>query len=238
MYPNKQTARIAGALYLIVVLTGIFNLMYVPSKLIAGNDATATFNNIVAAQSLFRFGILSAVACYIAFLLLPLVLYELLKTVDKKYAVLMVVFAVVSVPISFANLQHKYAILDMLEQFNTLSSTDLKNLPAEIMQQLTAYRMGNQVVSIFWGLWLLPFGILVYRSGFLPKILGILLMAGCLGYLINFTGNLLFPYYEKMGVGSFISLPASLGEIGICLWLLVKGIKNSPASASVQPQRT
>jgi hypothetical protein len=80
---------------------------------------------------------------------------------------------------------------------------------------------------VFWGLWLLPFGYLVYKSGFLPKILGILLMAGCFGYLVNFLGGFLFPQYASIGIAKFVSLPATLGEIGTCLWLLIIGLKKT-----------
>jgi hypothetical protein len=90
---------------------------------------------------------------------------------------------------------------------------------------LLQYDNGILLVSIFLGLWLLPFGYLVYRSGFLPKILDILLMRGCLGYLMNFTGNMLVKNYAVTGVAKFVSLPASIGEIGTCLWLLIVGVK-------------
>ncbi|MDZ4810885.1 MAG: DUF4386 domain-containing protein, partial [Bacteroidota bacterium] len=88
------------------------------------------------------------------------------------------------------------------------------------------YNNGISLVSVFWGLWLLPFGYLIYKSGLLPKILGILLMLGCFGYLINFTGNMLIKNYTELGISKIVSLPASIGEIGTCLWLLIMGAKN------------
>jgi hypothetical protein len=97
------------------------------------------------------------------------------------------------------------------------------------MLSLDAYKEGLRVVQIFWGLWLLPFGYLVFKSGILPRALGILLMLGCFGYLIDFTGRALFPGYAESGIAGFVRLPASLGEIGICLWLLVMGARESKA---------
>lgn len=225
MYSNKKTARIAGLLYLIVVLTGIFSLGYVPSKLIVDDNAAATVLNIRTSETLFRLGILSSIICYTAFLLLPLVLYKLLKPVNKIPAALMVIFAVVSVPLSLINLLDKFAILTLISKAGYLTAVGADQLQTQVLLYLDYYDNGIKIVSIFWGLWLLPFGYLVYRSGLLPKVLGIFLMAGCFGYLINFAGNFLFPAYHQMGISSFIRLPASIGEIGTCLWLLVMGVK-------------
>lgn len=220
----KKTARIAGALYLVVVLTGLFALMYVPSKLIDWNDATATFNNIQASETLFRLSIYAGVLCYTAFLLLPLILYKLLQHVNKPYAVAMVGLALVSVPISLFNLTHKLAVLTLISRPEYFSTLDLPN---QVLLHLDYYNDGITIAAVFWGLWLFPFGYLVFKSGMLPKFLGILLMAGCLGYLINITGGLLFSVdYKALGISRYVSLPASLGEIGTCLWLLIAGVKS------------
>jgi hypothetical protein len=226
MNTSKKTARIAGFIYLIVVLAGIFSLAYVPSKLIVWGNANATFNAIVASETLFRLGIVAGVICYIAFLFLPLVLYKLLHQVSKPHAISMVILAVVSVPISLVNLLNKFAVLTLISNASYLSIIDADKLQVQVLLYLESYNNGIELVSIFWGLWLLPFGYLVFKSGFLPKILGILLMAGCLGYLINFIGSFLFQGYAATGIARFISLPASLGEIGICLWLLIVGIRD------------
>lgn len=226
MTTDKKTARIAGLLYLIVVLSGIFHLMYVPSKLVDSTNPSVTVGNIIASETLFRLGILGGLVCYTAFLLLPLVLYKLLHGVNKTHAVLMVTLAVVSVPISFVNLLNKFAVLTLISKADYLSVFEADKLNAQVLFHLDSYGNGNQVASIFWGLWLFPFGYLVYKSGFLPKILGLLLMAGCVGYLIDFTGSFLFQKYGETGIASFISIPGSIGEIGICLWLLVVGVKD------------
>lgn len=226
MNSNKKTARIAGLIYFVVVLTGIFSLLYIPSKLIVRGDAAATFQNIVNNKFLFRAGIVSGLICYTVFLFLPLILYKLLESVNKNAAKIMVILALISVPISFINIQNKFAVLSLISGAEYLKVFDIAHLQAQVMFYFELYSSGIMVVQIFWGLWLFPFGYLVYRSGFLPKILGILLMAGCFSYLINFLGESLMPNYSETSISSFIMLPASLGEIGTCLWLLIMGAKD------------
>lgn len=229
MQSNKRTARIAGLLYLIVVLAGIFSLAYVPSQIDAAGDAAATVRNLIAHESLFRLGIVAGLVCYTAFLLLPLALYRLLSPYGRQPAVLMVAFAVVSVPIAFLATLNKFVVLSLLSGADYLRIFSAEELQARVMLSLDAYGDGLLVTQIFWGLWLLPFGCLVFKSGILPRVLGILLMLGCFGYLINFTGRVLFPGYAESGIAGFVRLPASLGEIGICLWLLVMGAREPKA---------
>ncbi len=229
MESNKKKARIAGLIYLGVVITGIFSLMYVPSKLIVWDNATNTFNNIVSNQILFRFGIVSGLICYTFFLFLPIVLYKLFKQVNDDYAKLMVLLAVVSVPIYFINVQNEFTILSLVSSSNYLNGFSTEQIKSMVMLYLNQYENGMRIVHIFSGLWLFPFGYLVYKSGFLPKVFGVLLMLGCFSYLINFWGNCLITNYSNIGIGSFVQLPASFGEIGICLWLLIMGAKEKLA---------
>jgi hypothetical protein len=230
MNSQNQTARIAGGLYLIVVLTGIFSLMYVPSKISNWENPSLMIDNIVANEMLFRMGIVVGIFGYIFFLLLPLALYRLLSSVSKTPAVLMVAFASVSVPISLVNMLNKFSVLTLLSKANYLSGVDVALLHTQVIIHLDYYHNGNQLASIFWGLWLFPLGYLVFKSGFLPKAIGVLLMIGCFGYVFNFLGDFLFAGYNQTGIGRFITLPASLGELGICLWLLIFGVKQSKPS--------
>lgn len=227
MISNKKIARISGFLYLVVVLTGIFSLAYVPKTLFDWNDATLTFKNITSSELLFRLSIMSSIICYTFFLFLPISLYKLLSQVDEFYAKLMVILAVVSVPISFANLQNKLAVLSLINSQDYQKQYLNTELQTKVMFYLNQYDNGILISMLFWGLWLLPFGYLVYKSGFLPKVLGAFLMLGCIGYLINFTGNIVIKNYSDIGISKFVSLPASLGEIGICLWLLIVGVKSN-----------
>jgi len=138
----------------------------------------------------------------------------------------MVALAMVSVPVSLLNLNNKMVVLTLIGKANYLTEFPPSELHAQVMLSLDYYNNGIEILTVFWGLWLLPFGYLVFKSGILPKTLGVLLMAGCFGYLINFTGGFLFQNYSNLGIAKIISLPASIGEIGSCLWLLIMGAKN------------
>lgn len=223
---KKPAARVAGLLYLGVVITGIFSLMYIPSRLIEEGNAAITFQNITSSEPLFRVWIVTGLLCYTFFLFLPFALYKLLKSVNENYAVLMVVLAIISVPVFFLNVQNQLNILSLVSEAGGQYALSIDQNQSQVMLYLNQYHNGMRIVHIFSGLWLFPFGYLVFKSGFLLKFLGVLLMLGCFGYVINFLGHTLIPNYPKMGVSSFISLPASIGEIGICLWLLIVGVKN------------
>lgn len=225
MNTKKNTARIAGLIYLVVVITGMFSLAYVPQKLIDWNNSKATFNNITGSPFLFRLGIYSSVVCYVAFTFLPLVLYKLLRAVNESQARAMVILALLSVPLSFNNLQHKYAALTLTGKESFLPNISIEDLQSKLMLSLNQYNDGLLLTTVFWGLWLFPFGLLVYRSGFIPKVLGVLLILGCIGYLINFTGNTLLENYSQIGIGKYIGMLPAAGEIGICFWLLFFGSK-------------
>ncbi|MDA3613809.1 DUF4386 domain-containing protein [Polluticaenibacter yanchengensis] len=226
MTEKNRTSRIAGLLYLGVVLTGIFSLMYVPSKLINYDNAALTFQNIRSSEILFRFGIAGGLLCYIFFLFLPVVLYRLLKPVNENMAKIMVLLAVISVPMYFINAQNQLTALSIVNNPDAFTASTAEQIQSQVLFYISQYNDGMRLIHIFSGLWLLPFGYLVFRSGFLPKWLGIILMIGCVGYLFNFFARLLMPGYSELGISSYISLPASIGEIGICLWLLIIGAKN------------
>lgn len=223
---QNTTARVAGFLYLGVVLTGIFTLIYVPSRLFASDNASVLYENIASSQMLLRFEIIGGLLCYFFFLFLSLVLYKLLKPVNNNYAKLMAILAILSVPIFFLNVQNLFTILSLTKDGTVQSGLKTEQIQSQVMLYLSNYNNGLRIVHIFSGLWLFPFGYLVYKSNFLPKILGVLLMLGCFGYLINFSGNTLMANYSELRIASFISLPASIGEIGTCLWLLIMGVKN------------
>ena len=224
-------ARTAGLIYLVVVATGIFSLAYVPSQLIVSGDAEKTVAAIAASQGLLRFGIAAAFIRDIAFLLLPLALYRLLSHENQNAAVLMVLFAVVAVPISLGALVNMLHVLTLLSSKAYLASYSADHLNAAIMLSLAKYNSGVFVASIFWGLWLLPLGYLVLRSGMLPTVLGVLLILGCFGYLTNVFGETLIAGYSSTTIARLARAPASLGEIGTCLWLVTFGVRERVQSA-------
>ena len=231
MNSTKKTARIAGLLYLVNGVTGFFSIIYIPSKLIVSGNAAATANNILASERLFRVGIVSELVCAAEFIFLVWVLYRLLGTVNKTHASLMVILALVAVPIMFLNALNEIAALALFHGADFLSVFDKPRLDAMAMLFLNLHSEGFGVAGIFWGLWLYPFGILVFRSGFLPRILGVLLIAACFGYLADSLTSLLLPSYEDV-VGRIANIPLTLGEPAILLWLLIRGAKDQPLEAA------
>ncbi|MFT3750454.1 MAG: DUF4386 domain-containing protein [Agriterribacter sp.] len=225
MPTRRKLSKIAGILYFIVIITGMFSLAYVPKELFIWESPVKTFENINTHETLFRLSIASSAVCYLAFIFLPLALYQLLKYINQVYATVMALLAIVSVPISFSNLQHKYAILNLVDLSKQNDAPALQDIQQLTMTYLTQYDNGILIATVFWGLWLLPFGYLVYKSNFLPKILGIFLMLGCMSYMINYLGNTLSSNYATLGISKYLSFLPAIGEIGICIWLLLIGVK-------------
>ena len=223
MTSRNKTARVAGILYLMLIIGGIISLAYIPSQLIVWESASKTFENISNSEFLFRLGIVINIITFLIYIALPLALYKLLHEVNEVYAKLMVIFVLVRVPISFVNMLNKFSILTLINKAEYLEKLGVSELQTQVMFHIDKYYNGIEISQIFWGLWLFPFGYLVYKSGFLPKLLGILLMAGCFGYLITFFGGFLYSDFNKTIISDIVGKPATLGEIGICLWLLIMG---------------
>ena len=233
MHPTIRTARVAGLLYVLMGLPAPFSLIYIPRTLIVPGNATATANNILAHEMLFRVGIVSVLISSVAFILLAMALYRLLSGVNKTHASLMVSLVLVSVAIAFLNEVNNIAALTLARGADFLSVFDKPQRDALAMLFLGLHRQGLAVDEIFWGLWLFPFGVLVMRSGFLPRILGLLLIVNCFAYVAASLTSLLLLSYA--GVVSRAILPALLGELWIMLWLLIKGAnvqRLAPAAAS------
>lgn len=220
---NKKAARIAGLLYLLFLVLGIFSFFYVPSKIFVDGNTTSTANNITAFESLFRIGIVSNLIGQIIFIFLVLALYQLFKSVDEKYARLMVILVFISIPVAFLIIFIQIAPLILLSGADFLKAFDPNQLNALMMFFLNLYNCGIIIVGIFWGLWLYPFGYLVFKSGFIPKILGVFLIIGCFCYLIDSFSFLLIPSYHDI-ISNFITIPMSIGEISMIFWLLIKGV--------------
>ncbi|MEJ2305549.1 MAG: DUF4386 domain-containing protein [Anaerolineales bacterium] len=215
--PNR-IARVAGILYLIIFCLGIFAELFVRQSLIVPGDAATTVNNIMASESLFRISLVSDLIRHTFLILLPLVLYQLLKPVGKNIALLMVIFALAGVPIALLNMLNHFAALLLLSGADYLTAFEADQLHAQVMFFLDLYEYGAFIPQ-FLGLWLLPLGYLVFKSGFLPRILGILLMIGCFGYVIDAVLFFLFA-----SSAATLSLFAFIGELLFALWLLIKGV--------------
>ena len=229
----SKNARVAGLLYILSSLFGIVRLIYIPSTLIVQGDAAATANNIAAHELLFRFGIVSYLLCGVLWIFVTLALYRLLRGVDQVLAVLTVILGSLMVtPLFFVNIVNDVAALLLARGADFLSVFDKAQREALVLLFLNLHHQLDLAIDL-WGLWLIPLGLLVYRSRFLPRILGVWLMIACFAYLaFSFTG-LLFPVYEDK-VWKFAQ-PVLFAEVAIMLWLVIMGAKERRLAAA--PER-
>jgi len=205
--------------------------MYVPSKVIVHGNPAATINNIAASESLFRLGIAAQLISQALFILLALALYDLLKGVNQRHAALMVTLIVVSIPIAFLNELNAIATLVLVHGADFLSIFEKPQRDALAILFLNLHGHGFDVAAIFWGLWLFPLGLLVFRSGFFPRILGVLLILNGFTYLVNSYTSLVLPQYEDV-VSRWI-MPFQFGELLFMFWLLIMGASPKPSLARV-----
>ena len=228
MESRKKTARIAGLLYVLASLPGIFSLLYVPSHFIVSGNAGATAGKIASEELVFRIGILCEVAGFTGFIFVVGQLYRLLSEVNRVQASVMFLLMLVSIPISLVNVLNEIAALMLIRGGDFLSVFDQPQREALAMLFLKLHGQGFVVAQIFWGLWLIPFGILVYKSGFLPRILGVLLVIACFGYLAD---SLLAFRLLPEGVARVVD-QLTLAELPIILWLLIMGAKERALAAT------
>ena len=225
MNSNPRTARLAGFLYLLLALSGMLSLMYVPSVLIVEGNAAETVANITASPSLYRIGIVSGLVCQTSFLVLAIVLYQLLRHVNGSHALAMLVFVVSSVPIMFIVSVNELEVLALVSGKAYLNSPE--ELYKQVLKSLSLRGHGILVAEIFWGLWLFPLGYLVYTSNMFPKVLGVLLMVSCLAYLIGVSVAIFAPHrIELTYPGAVVS---AVAEFSFLLWLMIKGVKQQGA---------
>jgi uncharacterized protein DUF4386 len=226
MSSTRNPGRFAGSLYLLFSIVGFFAMMYVPSKLIVHGNAAATASNISASETLFRLGIAAQLICHAGFIFVVLALYDLLKGVNRRHASLMVILLVVQIPIAFLNELNSIAALILVRGADFLSVVEKPQRDALAMLFLNLHFEGLVVDEIFMGLWLLPLALLVYRSRFLPRFLGVWLALGGFSWVILSLTEVLSPqYYDKVFT---YSQPAAFGEIAFMLWLVIKGARAVP----------
>jgi Domain of unknown function (DUF4386) len=230
MSSTRNPGRVAGFLYLLLVVFGPLRLIYIPSTLFVSGNATATANNIAAHELLFRLGIVSDLVCAVILIFLVLAFYQLFKGVDQNLAVLVVILGgVMPATIYFVNVVSDAGALMVVRGAGFLSVFDKPQRDALVMLLLRLHDHQNTAAEILWGVWLFPLAILVYRSRFLPRFLGVWLVINGVAYVImSFTGLLLPQYQDKVFI---ISQPALFGEIALMLWLLIKGAQPQPLAA-------
>jgi hypothetical protein len=223
MSSARNPGRFAGLLYVIISIVGFFAIGYVPGHVIVHGDAAATANNIATHEMLFRLGIAGELVAQAGFIFVALALYDLFKGVNRRQASLMVILIVVSIPIAFLNELNSFAALVLAHGADFLSIFEKTQRESLTMLFLNLHGRGFVVCEIFWGLWLLPLALLVYKSRFLPRFLGVWLALAGFAWVILSLISTVLPQYQGR-VNTYLQ-PAIIGEIVFMMWLLIKGAK-------------
>src|ERR1700730_8304042 len=224
MSSTHNPGRVAGLWYLLLCIAGPLRLVYIPTKLFVHGDAAATVNNIATHEWLFRFGIVGDLFGAVVLIFLVLAFYRLFKNVDQYLAMLVVIVGgVMPALLYFVNVVSDSGALMVARGPDFLSVFDKPQRGALVMLLLRLHDPQNPAGEIFWGLWLLPLAMLVYKSRFLPRFLGVWLAINGVAYVIlSFTGELL-PQFE--GKVFLFSQPALFAELAFMLWLVIKGAR-------------
>jgi len=230
MSSTRNPGRVAGFWYLLLTLVGPLRLIYIPSKLFVSGNASATADNIAAHEWLFRFGMVSDLIGAVILIFLVLAFHRLFKAVDQNLSVLVVILGgVMPALLYFVNVVSDAGALMLVRGGDFLSAFDKPQRDALVMLFLRLHDQQNTAAEILWGLWLLPLAILVYRSRFLPRFLGVwLVINGCAYVILSLTGLFVPQYQNKVFIGA---QPALLGELVLMLWLVIRGSKPQPADA-------
>ena len=235
MSSTRNPGRVAGLWYLLLCVLGPLRLIYIPTKLFVSGNATATANNIATHEWLFRAGIVADLLGAVTLIFLVLAFYRLFKEVDQHLAVQVVILGgVMPALLYFVNVVTDAAALMLVRGADFLSVFDKPQRDALAMLFLRLHDQQNTAAEILWGLWLLPLAILVYRSRFLPRFLGVWLAINGVAYiLMSLTGELLPQYQNKLFI---VFQPALFAELAFMLWLVIKGAKPQPPhTAALSP---
>jgi len=223
MDSTKSLAQRAGLLYVLASSLAPFAYLYVPGVLLVEGDALATADRVRASENLLRAAIVAELYGVTVLIFASLALYQLFKIVDQRTSILMAVLMLVSVPISYVNALNNIAPLILLKSPAIAAVLDPGQMAAQVTFFLRLHNYGLVINQIFWGLWLFPIGVLVMRSGFIPRWLGVPLFFAGAGYVINSLGTLLLPpslrwitqYGQVLGVG----------EMPFMFYLLIWGVR-------------
>jgi hypothetical protein len=220
----KKTARLVGLVYLVWIIIGVFGMFYVPSQINMRGDAASTAQNILSHEFLFRTSIINDLISHTIWVFMALILYRMFKQVSGRQARLLVALVIVQIPVVFIMEAFNITSLmifkgDILKTFELAQRQDLGMLFLKINDY------GVLTLEMFWGLWLFPLAILVYRSRFLPRFLGVWLAITGIFYLVLSGTGIMLPQYKDAVIHSVFALPAELGEVAFALWLLIMGAK-------------
>jgi hypothetical protein len=223
---NKKTARIAGVLYLFVGIFGGFAEGFVEPKMYVAGNAMATAGNVIANAALVRFGVVSDLLDQTFFIFLAIVLYSLLKDVNKNVARAMVILVALAVGISCLNAVFEFEGLRVATDPSYATALGAAGANTLVLLLLDMQHYGLLIAQIFFGLWLTPLGYLAYRSDMFPKWLGTLLIIGSICYIIDLLTAFLAPDLSQ-AIHTLIVIPSGIAEISMVLYLLIIGVRTN-----------
>jgi hypothetical protein len=226
----KKQARVAGWLYFLACITAPFSLIYVPGVLLVPGDATATASHVRAHETLLRMAIAGELLNVTLLVFAVLALYRLLRPVSQNLALAMLTLILVSIPVSLLNVLNEIAALVLVGGAAYLSVFEKSQLDALAYLFLRLHGQGLLVAEIFWGLWLFPYGLLVMRSGFIPRFIGVALLLAGFGFLASALASLFLPHEAHLV--NQVAMVLEIGELPIILWLLIWGAKTQPTAVT------
>lgn len=226
---NKKTARIAGLFFLLMVVSGLFAEVFFRQKLMGSNDLSVTAGNILTNSFLYRIGITSDLLMALSYLLTALALFKLLSSADKNMAGAMVVFATAGSVLLMFNVLLEIAPLYILSGNDYLSAFSSSQRESLAMLFYTLYQHGYMIGQIFFALWVLPLGILIYKSGFIPKVFGILFVIETVFALTAVMVHFLMP---SATIETILMLPMMVAEFAFLFYLLIRGMNESKLLSS------
>lgn len=226
MNANKTTARIAGVFYLIIIVSGIYAQFFVRATLLVPGDAAATASNVIASEGLFRLGITADMAMILSDVALGILFYVLLKAVNPGLSLMAAFFRLAQAAVLAINLLNLFLVTQLLSGADYLAAIGTPQLQSWALFFFNAHATGYAIGLLFFAMNCLVFGYLVYKSGYFPRILGILLIFAGFGYTADTLARTLLSDYAsyEMLFGIVVFGPAVLGEAAMTLWLLIKGI--------------
>lgn len=228
----RRQARFAGLLYLLMGITAPVSLLYVPSRLIVSGDAAATAERLRASETLFRVGIGCELFHQAIAVFLVLALFRLFKSVNEHLAWHLVCLgALVSVPVMFLNVVNEIAALTLVKGAAFLAVFGPEQREALAYLFLRMHGQGVVIASVFWGLWLFPFGLLVIRSGFIPRVFGVLLIVAGASYLASSFAELVMPSWSA--AIEPVAMVLSIAEVPILFWLAIWGARGPRAAEAI-----
>ena len=215
---SLRLPRIAGLLYLVVVVAGLVVLKVVPDQIIVAGDAAATANNLRASETLFRVATLVDLLAEVLFLIVVLALYRIFKGVHESLAAVMVVLVVISLPMILIAVSFEIAAVSLVGSTDLGPAFGRPQVDALASLLLALHNKALLVDEMLWGLWLFPLGALQLRSGFVPRVVGVLAIVAGAGYVLDFAISLVVPDAAN-SLASVVSL-AQAGELATVVWLL------------------